>query len=159
VALDWLNGRRTPYANQALKGAITGLSLGSDAPRVFKSLVEATAFGSRMINERFISEGMRIDRVLAVGGVAKKNPFVMQIVADVLNMPVSVAASDQTCALGSAMAASVAAGIHRDIPSAQKAMGAGFEKDYHPNPERAEKYEKLFSVYRKLGSFAEENLT
>lgn len=144
VALDWLNGRRTPYANQALKGAITGLSLGSDAPRVFKSLVEATAFGSRMINERFISEGMRIDRVLAVGGVAKKNPFVMQIVADVLNMPVSVAASDQTCALGSAMAASVAAGIHRDIPSAQKAMGAGFEKDYHPNPERAEKYEKLF---------------
>lgn len=159
VALDWLNGRRTPYANQALKGAITGLSLGSDAPRVFKSLVEATAFGSRMINERFISEGMRIDRVLAVGGVAKKNPFVMQIVADVLNMPVSVAASDQTCALGSAMSASVAAGIHIDIPSAQKAMGAGFEKDYHPNPERAEKYEKLFSVYRKLGSFAEENLT
>lgn len=159
VALDWLNGRRTPYANQALKGAITGLSLGSDTPRVFKSLVEATAFGSRMINERFISEGMRIDRVLAVGGVAKKNPFVMQIVADVLNMPVSVAASDQTCALGSAMAASVAAGIHIDIPSAQKAMGAGFEKDYHPNPERAEKYEKLFSVYRKLGSFAEENLT
>ena len=159
VALDWLNGRRTPYANQTLKGAITGLSLGSDAPRVFKSLVEATAFGSRMINERFISEGMRIDRVLAVGGVAKKNPFVMQIVADVLNMPVSVAASDQTCALGSAMAASVAAGIHIDIPSAQKAMGAGFEKDYHPNPERAEKYEKLFSVYRKLGSFAEENLT
>lgn len=159
VALDWLNGRRTPYANQALKGAITGLSLGSDAPRVFKSLVEATAFGSRMINERFISEGMRIDRVLAVGGVAKKNPFVMQIVTDVLNMPVSVAASDQTCALGSAMAASVAAGIHIDIPSAQKAMGAGFEKDYHPNPERAEKYEKLFSVYRKLGSFAEENLT
>lgn len=159
VALDWLNGRRTPYANQTLKGAITGLSLGSDAPRVFKSLVEATAFGSRMINERFISEGMRIDRVLAVGGVAKKNPFVMQIVADVLNMPVSVAASDQTCALGSAMSASVAAGIHIDIPSAQKAMGAGFEKDYHPNPERAEKYEKLFSVYRKLGSFAEENLT
>ncbi len=159
VALDWLNGRRTPYANQALKGAITGLSLGSDAPRVFRSLVEATAFGSRMINERFISEGMRIDRVLAVGGVAKKNPFVMQIVADVLNKPVSVAASDQTCALGSAMAASVAAGTHRDFPSAQKAMGAGFETDYHPDPERAGKYEKMFSVYRKLGTFTEENLT
>ncbi len=159
VAIDWLNGRRTPYANQALKGAISGLSLGSDAPRVFRSLVEATAFGSRMINERFISEGMRIDRVLAVGGVAKKNPFVMQIVADVLNKPVSVAASDQTCALGSAMAASVAAGIHSDIPAAQKAMGAGFEKEYYPDPARAEKYGKLFSVYRKLGSFAEENLT
>ena len=80
VALDWLNGRRTPYANQELKGAIAGLSLGSDAPRIFKSLVEATAFGSRMINDRFISEGVRIDGVIAIGGVAKKNPFVMQIV-------------------------------------------------------------------------------
>jgi L-ribulokinase len=111
VALDWMNGRRTPDANQALKGAITGLSLGSDAPRIFRSLVEATAFGSKMINERFISEGVRIDGVIAIGGVAKKNPFVMQIVADVLNMPIKVADSDQTCALGSAMAASVVAGV------------------------------------------------
>ncbi|MCX6320492.1 MAG: ribulokinase [Bacteroidia bacterium] len=105
VALDWMNGRRTPDANQALKGAITGLSLGSDAPRIFKALVEATAFGSKMINERFISEGVRIDGVIAIGGVAKKNPFVMQIVADVLNMPIKVASSDQTCALGSAIKA------------------------------------------------------
>ena len=72
IALDWLNGRRTPDANQALKGAITGLSLGSDAPRIFKALVEATAFGSKMINERFISEGIRIDGVIAIGGVAKR---------------------------------------------------------------------------------------
>ncbi len=79
--------------------------------RIFKSLVEATAFGSRMINDRFTSEGIRIDSVIAVGGVAKKNPFVMQIVADVLNMPIRVAKSDQTCALGSAMAASVVAGV------------------------------------------------
>ena len=145
VALDWLNGRRTPDANQALKGAIAGLSLGSDAPRIFKALVEATAFGSRMINERFISEGVRIDGVIAIGGVAKKNPFVMQIVADVLNMPIKVAISDQTCALGSAMAASVVAGIYKDIASAQKAMGGGFEKVYKPNPERAKKYESLYS--------------
>jgi L-ribulokinase len=110
LALDWMNGRRTPDANQALKGAITGLSLGSDAPRIFRALVEATAFGSKMINERFIQEGARIDGVIAVGGVAKKNPFVMQTVADVLNVPIKVAKSDQTCALGSAMAASVVAG-------------------------------------------------
>ena len=147
IALDWLNGRRTPDANQALKGAIAGLSLGSDAPRIFKALVEATAFGSRMINERFISEGVRIDGVIAIGGVAKKNPFVMQIVADVLNMPIKVASSDQTCALGSAMAASVVAGIHKDIPSAQKAMGGGFEKEYKPDPVRAKKYDEL---YRKI---------
>jgi L-ribulokinase len=158
VALDWMNGRRTPDANQELKGAIAGLSLGSDAPRIFKALVEATAFGSRMINERFISEGIRIDGVIAIGGVAKKNPFVMQIVADVLNMPIKVASSDQTCALGSAMAASVVAGVHKDISAAQKAMGGGFEKEYHPNPVRAKKYDMLFNKYKKLGSFVEKEL-
>jgi L-ribulokinase len=157
IALDWMNGRRTPDANQALKGAITRLSLGSDAPRIFKALVEATAFGSKMINERFISEGIRIDGVIAIGGVAKKNPFVMQIVADVLNMPIKVAASEQTCALGSAMAASVVAGVHKDIPSAQKAMGGGFEKEYHPDPVKAQKYESLFREYKDLGSFIEKS--
>jgi L-ribulokinase len=158
VALDWLNGRRTPYANQELKGAISGLSLGSDAPRIFKSLVEATAFGSKMINDRFVSEGVRIDGVIAIGGVAKKNPFVMQIVADVLNMPIKVASSDQTCALGSAMAASVMAGVHRDFGEAQKAMGGGFEKEYKPNHLRAARYNDLYLKYKKLGSFVENEL-
>jgi L-ribulokinase len=159
LALDWMNGRRTPDANQALKGAISGLSLGSDAPRIFKALVEATAFGSKMINERFLEEGARIEGVIAVGGVAKKNPFVMQTVADVLNMPIKVAKSDQTCAIGSAMAASVVAGIHKDFPAAQKAMGGGFEKVYKPNPVRAKKYDVLFKKYQKLGSFIENELT
>jgi L-ribulokinase len=158
VALDWMNGRRTPDANQSLKGAISGLSLGSDAPRIFKTLVEATAFGSRMINERFIYEGVRIDGVIAIGGVAKKNPFVMQIVADVLNMPIKVASSDQTCALGSAMAASVVAGVHKDVAAAQKAMGGGFEKEYFPDPVRAKKYEAMFRKYKKLGGFVEEEM-
>lgn len=158
VALDWMNGRRTPDANQALKGAITGLSLGSDAPRIFRSLVEATAFGSKMINERFISEGMRIDGVIAIGGVAKKNPLVMQIVADVLNKPIKVVNSDQTCALGSAMAAAVVAGVYPDIPTAQKAMGGGFEKEYFPDPVMALKYETLFRKYKKLGSLIEKEL-
>jgi L-ribulokinase len=157
IALDWLNGRRTPDANQELKGAITGLSLGSDAPRIFRALVEATAFGSRMINDRFISEGMRIDAVIAIGGVAKKNPFVMQIVADVLNVPIRVASSDQTCALGSAMAASVVAGVHKDIPTAQKEMGGGFEKEYKPDPVRAAKYDILFRKYSELGNFIEKS--
>ena len=152
VALDWMNGRRTPDANQALKGAITGLTLGTDAPGIFRALVEATAFGSRMINERFIKEGIQIDGVIAIGGVAKKNPFVMQIVADVLNMPVRVASSDQTCALGAAMAASVVAEVHPDIPAAQRAMGGGWAREYRPDHERAAKYEELFKNYKKLGS-------
>jgi len=159
VALDWMNGRRTPDANQALKGAIAGLSLGSDAPRIFRALVEATAFGSKMINDRFISEGVRIDGVIAIGGVAKKNPFVMQIVADVLNMPITVAKSEQTCALGSAMAASVVAGVHKNISAAQKAMGGGFEKVYKPDPVRAKKYEILYKKYKELGYFIEHNKT
>jgi len=158
VALDWLNGRRTPYANQELKGAIAGLSLGSDAPRIFKSLVEATAFGSRMINDRFVSEGVRIDGVIAIGGVTRKSPYVMQIVADVLNMPIKVASSEQTCALGSAMAASVMAGIHNDFETAQKAMGGGFEKEYNPDPVRAGRYEDLYVKYKKLGAFIENEL-
>jgi len=158
IAIDWMNGRRTPDANQALKGAIAGLSLGSDAPRIFRALVEATAFGSRMINDRFISEGVRIDGVIAIGGVAKKNPFVMQIVSDVLNKPIKVIASDQTCALGSAMAASVVAGVYKDISSAQKAMGGGFETEYRPDPVRAKAYDQLYKKYKDLGYFLEKSM-
>jgi len=158
VALDWMNGRRTPDANQELKGAIMGLTLGSDAPRIFRALVEATAFGSRMINERFISEGVRIDGIIALGGVAKKSPFVMQIVADVLDMPIKVARSEQACALGSAMAASVVAGVHKDIPSAQAAMGGGFESEYHPDKERAAIYARLYEQYKAFGKFVEFGL-
>lgn len=158
VALDWMNGRRTPDANQELKGAITGLTLGSDAPRIFRALVEATAFGSRMINDRFISEGVRIDGIIALGGVAKKSAFVMQIVCDVLNMPIKVARSEQACALGSAMAAAVVAGVHPDIPAAQKAMGGGFEKEYYPDKKRAAIYDQLFRKYKKLGNFVEFEL-
>ncbi len=155
VALDWMNGRRTPDANQALKGAIAGLSLGSDAPRIFRALVEATAFGSKAINDRFISEGVRIDGVIALGGVAKKSPFVMQIVADVLNMPIKVARSEQACALGSAMAAAVVAGVYKNTAEAQKKMGGGIETEYHPIPENVEKYKALYEKYKKFGKFVE----
>ncbi|MBK6283816.1 MAG: ribulokinase [Draconibacterium sp.] len=155
VALDWMNGRRTPDANQALKGAIAGLSLGSDAPRIFRALVEATAFGSKAINDRFIAEGVRIDGVIALGAVAKKSPLVMQIVADVLNMPIKVARSEQACALGSAMAAAVVAGVYKNTAEAQKKMGGGIETEYHPIPENVEKYKALYEQYKKLGQFVE----
>jgi L-ribulokinase len=155
VALDWMNGRRTPDANQNLKGTIAGLNLGSDAPRIFRALVEATAFGSKAINDRFIEEGVRIDGVIALGGVAKKSPFVMQVVADVLNMPIKVARSEQACALGSAMAAAVAAGVYANTFEAQKKMGSGIETEYHPIPENVEKYKVLYEKYKKFGKFIE----
>ncbi|KJF45387.1 ribulokinase [Draconibacterium sediminis] len=158
VALDWMNGRRTPDANQALKGAITGLNLGSDAPRIFRALVEATAFGSKAINDRFIAEGVRIDGVIALGGVAKKSKLVMQIIADVLDMPIKVARSEQACALGTAMAAAVASGVYSNIAEAQKNMGSGIEMEYHPIPENVEKYKMLYEDYKNLGSFIENQV-
>ncbi len=159
LAIDWMNGRRTPDANQNLKGAIAGLSLGTDAPRIFRALVEATAFGSKAIVDRFRSEGVRIDGVIALGGVAKKSKLVMQIVCDVLNMPIKVARSEQACALGSAMAAAVVAGVYATTNEAQKKMGGGFETEYHPIPENVAKYQKIYEEYLALGGFIEEELT
>ena len=156
IALDWMNGRRTPDANQLLKGAITGLNLGSDAPRIFRALIEATAFGAKKIVDRFISEGVKIEGIFALGGVAKKSPFVMQVVADVLNKPILVARSEQACALGTAMAAATVAGLYPTVQDAQKAMGNGFEKEYHPNKANAEKYKILYEKYSLLGTFVEK---
>ncbi|NIN71587.1 MAG: ribulokinase [Gemmatimonadetes bacterium] len=159
VALDWLNGRRTPFADQALKGALAGLSLGSHAPRIFRALVEATAFGAKKIVDRFQVEGVPIHGVIALGGVPKKAPFVMQTVCDVLEMPIRVACAGQTCALGSAMAAATAAGLHADIPASQAAMGSGFETEYRPDPARAASYRQLYERYEQLGRFVEERFT
>ncbi|HEV7348943.1 ribulokinase [Telluribacter sp.] len=158
IALDWLNGRRTPDANHELKGALFGLNLGSDAPRVFKALVEATAFGSKAIVDRFLEEGVPIRQVIGIGGVAKKSPFVMQTLANVLNMPIKVAVSEQACALGAAMFASVAAEIHPSVEAAQEAMSSGFDAEYHPQPERVEVYQKLYQKYLKAGKLVEGSL-
>ena len=159
LALDWLNGRRTPDANQMLKGAITGLTLGSDAPKIFKALVEATAFGAKAIVEGFRDEGARIDGIIALGGVAKKSPFVMQILADVLNMPIKVVKAEQATALGSAMAASVVGGIYPSFADAQKHMGKGFDREFQPNTHHAGIYQNIYDQYLKLGKFIEDHLT
>lgn len=156
VALDWLNGRRTPDANQSLKGAISGITLGSDAPRIFKALVEATCFGSRKIIDRFRSEGIEIKNVMALGGVAKKSVYVMQTMADILNMPIKVANSEQTPALGAAMLAATAAKIFIDTEEAQSAMGSGYLTEYYPNMERAAIYDSIYGRYNRLGEFIEK---
>lgn len=158
VALDWLNGRRTPDANQRLTGALTGLRLGTDAPRIYRSLVEATAFGSRAIVECFRAQGTRIDSAIAIGGVAKKSRFVMQTLADVLNLEVTVAAGDQPVALGAAMFAATAAGLYPHVEEAQRAMSSGTESVYRPDPARAKHYDRLYEEYSALGSFVEGRL-
>lgn len=158
LALDWLNGRRTPDADQRLAGAISGLRLGSDAARVYRSLVEATAYGSRAIVERFREQGVRIDNAIAVGGVARKSPFVMQTVADVMNMEVSVGAGDQPVALGAAMFAAAAAGVHPSVEAAQRAMATGVERVYRPDAQRALHYDRGYKRYRAFGTFVEREL-
>lgn len=158
IATDWMNGRRTPDANQLLKGTITGLTLGSTAPRIFRALVEATAFGSKAIVDRFRNEGVRIDNVIGIGGIALKSPFVMQTLSDVLNMPIKVCKTDQACALGAAMFAATAAGIYSKVEDAQAAMNSGFAKEYFPNKANAKAYQEIYDKYIKLGAFTEKEL-
>jgi L-ribulokinase len=151
LALDWLNGRRTPDADQSLKGALAGLTLGSTAPRLFRALVEATAFGSRAIMERFEREGVRAERVVALGGIAQKSPFVMQVTADVLNVPIQVVASEQACALGAAMFAAAAAGLYASVTQAQERIGSGFSRTFTPEAANTRAYDGLYRKYLALG--------
>ena len=156
VALDWINGRRTPDADQSLKCAIAGMNMGSDAVAIYRALVEATAFGSRKIIDRFIKEGVEIKEVIALGGVTKKSEFVMQTVADVLGLEIKVVESEQACALGAAMFAAVAADIYATVDEAQDAMGSGFCLDYIPNMENHAKYAELYAKYADLGDYMEK---
>jgi L-ribulokinase len=156
LALDWMNGRRTPDADQALAGALTGLSLGTTAADIYRALVEAAAFGARSIVERFRDEGIVIENVAAIGGVAKKSAFVMQTLADVLGMDISVSRSDQSCALGAAMFAAAAAGIHQDLLSAQKAMAPPAETVYVADAGRRAIYDRLYGEYLRLAAFEEK---
>lgn len=153
LAVDWLNGRRTPDANQALKGVITGLSLGSDAPRVFRALAEATCFGAKSIVDRFISEGIPVKGIIGIGGVAKKSPFIMQMMADVLGMPIRIHQFTHTCALGAAMFAAVVAGIYPNVEAAMNAMGGGFDVSYEPDHDLHSVYQNRYEQYKKLGAF------
>lgn len=158
IALDWLNGRRTPFADQKLKGVIAGLSLGSTAPKIFRAIVEATAFGSKAIIERFIEDGVEIDKVVAIGGIPQKSPLVMQILADVIDMPVKVASAFHAVALGASVFAAVASGFYKDIYRAQDKMASGFLKTYYPKKENVKTYLKLYKLYKKLGSSTEDIL-
>ena len=158
VALDWLNGRRTPWADQELKGALVGLTLGTDAPRIFRALVEATAFGSKAIVERFRDEGLEINEVIAQGGIPGKNEFVMQVTADVFNMPIRVVQSDQSVALGAAIFAAVAAGKFATVHEAQDIMSSGYSAVYTPDPVKVKLYEELYEKYLTIGELLSDTL-
>lgn len=158
MALDWMNGRRTPDANQNLKGVISGINLGSTSPKIFRALVEATCFGAKKISDRFISEGIPIEGVIAIGGIAKKSTFVMQTMADVLNAPINVAQSEQACALGASIFGAVAAGVYENTESAMNAMASPFENIYEPISQNVEDYKKVYENYNILCGTMENHI-
>jgi len=150
VFTDYFNGRRTPNADFTKQAASLGLTLSTDAGHIFKALVEATAFGSKAILDHFRSYNIPINNVIATGGIAKKSPYVMQVLADVLGCDILIVDSDQTGALGSAMFASVAAGIYSDINSVRAVMAAKISEKYTPNCDNNKIYQHLYSKYNKL---------
>jgi len=150
ISTDWINGRRTPNVDYSLKGSITGLNLSSTAPLIYKSLVEATAYGSRAIVEQFINNGIEIEEIIAVGGISQKSPHVMQVLSDVIGMPIKVIETREACALGVAMCASVAAGIHAKLEDAQSAMCMKISTVYKPNKETHKYFNEEYKKYQKL---------
>jgi L-ribulokinase len=159
LALDWMNGRRTPDANQLLKGSFTGLTLGTDAPRMFRALVEATCFGAKRIVDRFNDEGIPVKGLIGLGGVAKRSPFIMQMMADVMNMSIRIHKSEQTCAAGAAMFAATAAGIYPKVEDAMAAMGTGFDAEYFPDSNKTAIYLQRYRQYIDLGDFIEQQIS
>ena len=156
VALDWLNGRRYPDPNETLKSAMAGLSLGTGAGEIYQGLVMATAFGQKRILDRLLEAGIQIDEIIAVGGIAKKSPFVLQTLADVLGRPIKVSQAEYASARGAAIYAAVGAGVYASIPAAQEHLCLGFDKIYYPDSDQTMALSDAYQQYLRLGKWMEE---
>jgi len=152
VALDWLNGNRSVLVDHSLSGVIVGLTLATRAPDIYRALVESTAFGTRVIIDTFNASGVPVTELVIAGGLTKSR-FVLQLYADVTRRPLSVIASEQGPALGSAIHAAVAAGWYPDVPAAAKAMGGKREAVYVPDPASADVYDRLYAEYCLLHDY------
>lgn len=150
LALDWLNGNRSTLCNYDLSALVLGMTMQTRCEDIYRALIESTAFGCRAIVDNFKSHGVRVDRFTASGGISLKNPFVMQIYSDVLNMPVEVIRAEVGPALGSAVFAAVAAGCYENIQSAAKAMKSETVAIYTPRAENARVYEAMYREYMLL---------
>ncbi|MCX6940342.1 MAG: ribulokinase, partial [Verrucomicrobia bacterium] len=148
LALDWNNGNRTILVDQRLTGLLLGQTLYTTQSEIYRALIEATAFGARAILERLQEYGVPVDRIVCAGGIAEKNPLLMQIYADITGCTMQVSGSSQACALGSAIAAAVLAGAHQDFPEAQKKMTSVQAKSYRPIAANRKIYSQLYTLYR-----------
>jgi L-ribulokinase len=152
VALDWVNGNRSILVDAELSGVVVGLTMSTRPEDIYRALVEATAFGTRLILESFEAAGVAISEFIAAGGLIK-NPFVMQIYADVLARPISVIGTEQGPALGSAIHAAVAAGAYPDVPAAAAVMGKKRERVFVPDPAATVTYDLLYAEYVRLHDY------
>jgi L-ribulokinase len=150
LALDWNNGNRTILVDPLLVGLLVGQTLHTTAPEIYRALVEATAFGALRIINRFEEYGVGVKEVVNCGGIAEKNPFVMQIYADVCNRPMKISRSPQTCALGAALFGAVVGGAHKSTEQAQRKMTGVKDKVYRPNKAAAKTYAELYKLYLTL---------
>lgn len=150
LALDWWNGCRSVLMDSDLSGMLLGATLGTRPHEIYRALIEATAFGTRKIIEAFTDKGVAIEELIACGGLAQKNPLLLQIYADVTGRPIQVAASEQTCALGAAMHGAVAAGIYVDIHAAARKMVRPSTQTYRPNMAHKAIYERLYVEYIRM---------
>ena len=157
VALDWWNGNRSCLVDVDLTGMILGMTLLTKPEEIYRALIEATAYGTRMIIETFREYGVEVNEFYAAGGIAKKDPMTMQIYSDILNLPIRIAGSDQGGALGSAIFGSVAAGKENggydDVFSAASRLGKVLDTRYEPNPEAVKVYDKLYAEYKILHDY------
>jgi L-ribulokinase len=154
LSLDWHNGNRTMLVDQRLTGLLIGLTLHTTPAEMYRAFVESTAFGARVIMERYEEYGDAVDRIVNCGGISASNPMVMQIYADVMGRPVQISRSAQTCALGAAIAGAVVAGAdaggHDTFDDAMRAMTAVRETVFEPDPARRAMYDRLYVLYRQL---------
>lgn len=153
ISIDWFNGRRSPDANPNLKGAILNLNLGSDAIRIYRALVEGTCYGAKRIVEHFEENGISLKGIIALGGVARKSTYIMQLMSNILGLPIKVQNAEQTCALGAAMFAATIAGEYSNVQDAMISIGKGFQKIYYPDRNVFDLYTERYDNYKAIGSF------
>jgi L-ribulokinase len=150
LALDWNNGNRTILVDQQLTGLLVGQTLYTTPAEVYRALIEATAYGALTIINRYEEYGVKIAEVVNCGGIAEKSPLIMQIYADITGRPMLISRSAQTCALGSAIAAAVVAGVHKNFAIAQKKMTGLKPVVYKPNPKAHAIYQQIYTLYQQL---------
>lgn len=153
LALDWFNGNRVPYSDADLTGVLVGLNLHTRPEEIFRALMEATAYGTKSVVDTFERSGVQVHRVYATGGISQKNPFMMQLYADILGKEICIVPASQATAKGSAILAAAAAGEYDSIAQSIEALADPSERTYYPNMANHKTYEKIYAQYLRMSEF------